>query len=174
VSNYNFIHTDTVLEWDWDADRPHIQPIPHILRKYKLVHTDLTVCEKSSTVDAIKKEQREAHTMAHTPSPSPKGLTLQEWLDASELSYSAFARSVPCSTSYPRLLAHGLARPSYEMATRIEELSGGLVPRTNWYPAGESPQSYQPFSDNLAEDLIHDARTSKYTDIKASFTVSVA
>jgi hypothetical protein len=50
------------------------------------------------------------------------------------MSYSAFSREVPCSISYPRLLAQGLARPSYEMASRIEELTHGMVKRELWYP----------------------------------------
>lgn len=61
-------------------------------------------------------------------------MSLQEWLDVTETSYSAFARDVPCSTSYPRLLAQSLARPSYALATRIEALTSGAVPRSTWYP----------------------------------------
>lgn len=62
------------------------------------------------------------------------GLILEAWLAAVQMSYSAFAREVPCSTSYPRLLAQGHARPSYEMAQRIEDLTNGTVTRELWYP----------------------------------------
>jgi hypothetical protein len=62
------------------------------------------------------------------------GLTLQEWLDLTGTSYAAFSRQVPCSISYPRKLAVGLARPSYEMAKRIERLTSGAVSRVLWYP----------------------------------------
>lgn len=65
------------------------------------------------------------------------GLSLREYCDASGLSYSAFARKVPCSTSYPRMIATGVAWPSYTMACRIEQLTDKHVPRTRWYPSGE-------------------------------------
>ncbi len=79
------------------------------------------------------------------------GLSLTEYLEATGETYSAFARRVPCSISYPRLLAHGLARPSYEMACRIEELTDGCVPRTRWYPAGKTDET--PTTPTI-EDLI--------------------
>lgn len=65
------------------------------------------------------------------------GMGLKEYIEISGMSYSAFARLIPCAVSYPRLLAEGYARPSFEMAVRIEQLTGGCVPRTRWYPAGE-------------------------------------
>lgn len=65
------------------------------------------------------------------------GLSLQEWLNATETSYSAFSRMLPCSVGYPRQLALGLARPSYELACRIEQVTEGSVPRTRWYPPAE-------------------------------------
>lgn len=71
------------------------------------------------------------------------GLTLQEWLDLEGLSYSAFSRLVPCAVSYPRLLAHGLQRPSYEMACRIETITGGQVSREQWFPRSPMPVSVQ-------------------------------
>lgn len=68
------------------------------------------------------------------------GLILEAWLQASEMTYSEFSREVPCSISYPRLLAQGLARPSYEMAMRIEDLTGGMVTRELWYPSSTQPK----------------------------------
>ena len=77
--------------------------------------------------------------MSTAQQPGP-GLTLQEWLELTGTSYSAFSRQIPCSVAYPRMLALGLARPSYEMAVRIEQLTRGEVPRTNWYPSSDEPQ----------------------------------
>ena len=101
-----------------------------------LVHTRLTPYEKY---------YKGTHMSAQD------GLTLAEYLEATEETYSAFARRVPCSISYPRLLALGLARPSYEMAVRIEALTDGMVPRTQWYPAG--PSEDKPVNPTI-EDLI--------------------
>lgn len=64
-------------------------------------------------------------------------LSLAEWLELTETSYSAFSRMIGVSIGYPRMLALGLARPSYEKACRIEEVTEGQVPRTNWYPSGK-------------------------------------
>ena len=79
------------------------------------------------------------------------GLTLQQWLDATETSYSAFSRLLPCSVGYPRQLARGLARPSFEMALRIEQVTDGAVPRTLWFPP-PAQQNEEPTPD--IEELI--------------------
>jgi len=82
------------------------------------------------------------------PPELPQGITLQQWLDASNLRYSDLARLLSCSLSYPRLLAQGLAIPSYEMAILIEQVTGGLVHRTQWYPAGSTaPGRHQHVTD---------------------------
>jgi hypothetical protein len=62
-------------------------------------------------------------------------MTLKEYIDASDMSLTDFADLVPCSYSYPGMIIKSKARPSYEMAVRIESVTGGLVPRTNWYPS---------------------------------------
>lgn len=62
------------------------------------------------------------------------GRAFGQWLEATGMSASAFARQVPCSVNYPGMWSRGVARPSYRMARRIEELTYGLVPTTNWYP----------------------------------------
>lgn len=66
--------------------------------------------------------------------PSLPGMSLRDFCEAAEMSYSRFARDVPCSPSYPRMIATGQAWPGYSMAKRIEELTRGAVPRTRWYP----------------------------------------
>lgn len=78
------------------------------------------------------------------------GLSLQEWLDATETSYSAFSRMVPCSVGYPRQLALGLATPSYKLACRIEQVTGGMVPRSRWYP----PEPIEETKPKDIEDLL--------------------
>lgn len=65
------------------------------------------------------------------------GMSLREYCEASGMTYSAFARKVPCSVSYPRMVAKGLAWPSYSMACRFESITDGMVSRERWYP----PQS---------------------------------
>ena len=74
-----------------------------------------------------------------------RGLTLDDWIRVNEMSYSEFARLIPCSTSYPRLLAKGLAKPSYRMAVRIEKVTLGEVPRSRWFP----PEHREGLVDDL-------------------------
>ena len=86
----------------------------------------------------INKEIMECVHM-DTQQPAP-GAALKEWLELSNLSASAFSRLVPCSVSLPGQWARGDARPSYEMACRVEQLTDGMVPRTLWYPPGQQPK----------------------------------
>lgn len=65
-----------------------------------------------------------------------KSLSLAEYLQLTGLTKTEFSKLIPCSYSYPGMIIKGL-RPSYDMAVRIEKVTSGLVPRTNWYPAGE-------------------------------------
>lgn len=81
------------------------------------------------------------------------GMSLAEWLRASELSYSAFSRMLPCAVAYPRKLALGLARPSYELACRIEQVTDGAVPRTRWYPPPTDKEINDPEAISI-EDAI--------------------
>lgn len=81
------------------------------------------------------------------------GLTLQEWLDLTQTSYSAFSRQVPCSISYPRKLATGASWPSYRMACRIERLTDGVVPRTMWYPPEDERDEDENSDSDETEDL---------------------
>ena len=121
-----------------------------LVHNYTLVYSSrLTSGEKSYTLVPIIYNKRHPimspdpllNAVQDPAAQTSPGLTLQEWLEASNLTYRALSRLIPCSLSYPRLIAQGLARPSYEMAIRIEEISGGLVPRTNWYPAPTAPNT---------------------------------
>lgn len=85
-----------------------------------------------------------------TDDASLPGMSLQDYLEATETSYSAFARQVPCSIGYPRMIAQGLAKPSYAMACRIERITNGAVPRTRWYPPGDENHTT---SNTPIEDL---------------------
>lgn len=76
-----------------------------------------------------------------------QGMSLQEWLDLQGMSYSAFSRLVPCSTRYPRMLALGLARPSYAMAKRIEEVTDGMVPRSRFFPPEDDYNTGEKLGD---------------------------
>lgn len=84
--------------------------------------------------------------MHSTDEPAP-GEALKEWLELSGMSASAFSRLVPCSVSLPGQWARGDARPSYEMARRIEHLTDNMVPRTLWYPPGEQLQQSTDIED---------------------------
>ena len=63
-------------------------------------------------------------------------MSLVEYLETTGISKTDFSKLIPCSYSYPGMIIKG-TRPSYDMAVRIESVTSGLVPRTNWYPAGE-------------------------------------
>lgn len=63
-------------------------------------------------------------------------MSLAEYLQVTGLTKTEFSKLLPCSYSYPGMIIKGLT-PSYKMAKRIEQVTSGLVPRTNWYPAGE-------------------------------------
>lgn len=64
-------------------------------------------------------------------------MSLAEYIETTGISLTDFSKLIPCSYSYPGMIIKGKATPSYRMAARIEQITGGLVPRTNWYPAGE-------------------------------------
>lgn len=65
-------------------------------------------------------------------------MTLKDYIEQSNLSYEGFAQLVPCSPTYPWMIANGKANPGFRMACRIEALTGGQVPATNWYPVQQS------------------------------------
>lgn len=62
-------------------------------------------------------------------------MTLQQWLEKENMRPGKFAKLIPCSAPYPGMIMRGDAKPSYKMAVRIEQITGGEVPRTNWFPA---------------------------------------
>lgn len=116
----------------------------NLIYKYKVVDTGLTErcsADKGGIMGSNKDGQGEA----------APGLSLQEWLEASEMTYYAFSRLVPCAVAYPRKIALGLARPSYELACRIEQVTDGAVPRTRWYPPGT--QEHDNDDNNSIEDM---------------------
>lgn len=123
--------------------------------KYSIGINKIIRCKVFTPVYTTRRVKFHKGLHMHDPQTDTlPGLSLQEWLEASEVSYSAFSRLVPCSISYPRLIAKGLARPSYEMACRIETLTHGTVPRERWYPPGEAAK---PESSNIGiEDMLND------------------
>ena len=90
---------------------------------------------KTSSKTAEKPRKRAVKYWDAAFSATMPGMSLKDFVTTSEMDYSKLARLIPCSVSYPRLIAEGLARPSYEMAVRIEKVTMGCVPRTRWYPA---------------------------------------
>lgn len=63
-------------------------------------------------------------------------MTLLEYMqERPEITYVDIARAIGCSDPYPGMIARGKARPSFDMAIMLEKYTGGLVSRTNWYPA---------------------------------------
>ena len=77
-----------------------------------------------------------------------RSVTLKEYIDASNLSYEGFAQLVPCSPTYPWMIANGKANPGFKMACRIEALTGGVVPRTNWYPDAQDSEQLEELDDD--------------------------
>jgi ribosome-binding protein aMBF1 (putative translation factor) len=66
-------------------------------------------------------------------------MTLKEYVNQSQnegkkVSYSSIARDVPCHVSLISKIANGDRTPSFQMARRIEQVTGSAVKRTNWYP----------------------------------------
>ena len=78
-------------------------------------------------------------------------MTLDEWRSVSGLTWSDIAELICCSKPYPGMISKGKAHPSFKMACRIEEISNGLVPRTNWYPDANAPVG-KPGGKSLLED----------------------
>lgn len=70
-------------------------------------------------------------------------MSLEEYVHTMGMTLTEFSKLIPCSYSYPGMVIKGKARPSYEMAVRIESVTGGLVPRTNWYPPGEEQKEIE-------------------------------
>lgn len=66
-------------------------------------------------------------------------MTLAEWAQRHGLAYTEIAKLICCSPPYPGMIARGKVRPSYRMACRIEEITSGHVPRTNWFPEPLAP-----------------------------------
>lgn len=64
-------------------------------------------------------------------------MTLEAYISAHGMTNTEFAKLIPCSYSYPGMIIRGKAKPGFQMACRIESVTGGLVPRTNWYPEAE-------------------------------------
>jgi plasmid maintenance system antidote protein VapI len=59
-------------------------------------------------------------------------MTLAEYIETMGLTQAAFAQKVPCSEAYISMIIKG-KRPGWKMACRIENVTGGLVPLSNWY-----------------------------------------
>ena len=78
--------------------------------------------------------------------PAP-GEQLKEWLDVVGMSAIAFSREVPCSVSLPGQWIRGVATPSYRMACRIEQVTGGAIPRTLWFPPGPQQDAHNDIEE---------------------------
>ena len=62
-------------------------------------------------------------------------MTLLEYMqEHPQITYVDIARAIGCSDPYPGMIARGKATPSFNMAIMLERYTGGLVPRTNWFP----------------------------------------
>ena len=78
-------------------------------------------------------------------------MSLEEWRVMSGLTFADIAELIPCSKPYPGMIARGKVRPGFKMACRIEEITNGLVPRTNWFPEAYAPIGV-PRQHKLLED----------------------
>lgn len=60
-------------------------------------------------------------------------MTLEEYLIQGKGRAAALAREIPCTQAHISKIKNRITIPSFEMAKRIEALTGGLVPLSNWY-----------------------------------------
>lgn len=65
-------------------------------------------------------------------------MTLKEYVQhmqekGEHVNLSTIAKEIPCTPAYMSMIAGNKANPSYQMAKRIELITNGLVPKTNWY-----------------------------------------
>ena len=68
---------------------------------------------------------------------SKQRMSLGEYLEATGITKTDFAALIPCAYSFPGMLINGKARPSFKMACRIEQVTGGVVSRDLWYPPSD-------------------------------------
>lgn len=61
-------------------------------------------------------------------------MSLKDYIQSGQATYSGLAREIPCSQPHIWDIANGKANPSFKMACRIENVTSGIVPRTLWYP----------------------------------------
>lgn len=54
-------------------------------------------------------------------------MTIREWLFKNRMPASQMARSLGVSGNYMRMIKNGRVRPGYELATKIELLTGGEI-----------------------------------------------
>ena len=64
-----------------------------------------------------------------TATPTP----LSNWLASAGLTHQELASLIPCSRTMITLVANGTARPSWKLASRIEEVTNGAVSKKYWY-----------------------------------------
>lgn len=60
-------------------------------------------------------------------------MDLLEYKVAYSTSLNQLAKQIPCARQYLSNVSRGKEFPSYKMACRIESVTNGKVPRTNWY-----------------------------------------
>jgi DNA-binding XRE family transcriptional regulator len=65
-------------------------------------------------------------------------MTLEQYKNKFGTTYAHIARNCGVTQAAISSIATGSKRPSYELAIQIEDITRGLVPRTNWY-APRSP-----------------------------------
>ena len=61
-------------------------------------------------------------------------MTPKEYLKEKQLSISKFAALVQCNRPYLTQIINGIRTPSFKLAKRIEQTTGGAIKRTYWYP----------------------------------------
>jgi transcriptional regulator with XRE-family HTH domain len=61
-------------------------------------------------------------------------MDIKEYRQKFDLTYSDLAERCECGISTLANIVNGRARPSFDLARRIEQATGGLVSHENWYP----------------------------------------
>jgi len=61
-------------------------------------------------------------------------MNLKKYIESNNINCSIVARLIPCAPQWISQIVSGKRTPSYKMARRIEQITGGEVSRKHWYP----------------------------------------
>lgn len=108
-------------------------------------------------------------------------MSLDEFLSLNSITHATFKDMILCAKPYVGMLRSGKAHPSYRMAVRIEQATGGAVPRSEWgyYAEGDfrphkgRPGSFKGHSTAVLTSA-PDALSDLFGAVSANVSASVA